>query len=303
MKERSMEIVTLVENSCYDKRLMPEFGLSLLITIRDNTILFDMGASARFADNAQILEKDLAKVDCAVISHAHFDHGGGLAAFTEKNHLAPIYAGPGLDRNYYASVAAKMPLALQPLLLPVLKKSELFSRYIGIDDSVVQEVSGRIEIISGQKEILPDVFLLGNITMKYPNADGNKYLLEMSANGMRQDSFDHELIMVIREVDGLTLFTGCGHRGILNMVEAVEESFKNEKIKAVIGGFHLALQPGKPGIAGTREDIVSIAEKFKKANIEKVLTGHCTGHDACSILHEELGESFFKLTTGSRHVI
>ena len=94
-----MGIVTLVENSCYDKRLMPEFGLSLLVTFPDNTILFDMGASARFTDNAEIPEKDLAKVNCAVISHAHFDHGGGLAAFIEKNHLAPIYAGPGVDRQ------------------------------------------------------------------------------------------------------------------------------------------------------------------------------------------------------------
>ena len=72
-----MEILTLVENRCYDKRLMPEFGLSLLVTFRDSTILFDMGASSRFADNAEIMDKDLAKVDCAVISHAHFDHGGG----------------------------------------------------------------------------------------------------------------------------------------------------------------------------------------------------------------------------------
>jgi 7,8-dihydropterin-6-yl-methyl-4-(beta-D-ribofuranosyl)aminobenzene 5'-phosphate synthase len=298
-----MEIVTLVENSCYDKRLMPEFGLSLLVTFRDNTILFDMGASARFADNAVILEKDLAKVDCAVISHAHFDHGGGLAAFASKNHLAPIYTGAGVEGSYHASVGAKIPLSLQPLFLPMLTKSELLSRYIGLDGSALQEVSGRIEVISGLKEILTDVFLLGSIPMKHPNAEGNKYLLEKSAHGMRRDSFDHELIMIIREADGLTLFTGCGHRGIINMVEAVEENFKEERIKAVVGGFHLALQPGKPRIAGKREDIVDIARKFKAANIEKVVTGHCTGGDACAILHEELGEHFFKLTTGSRHVV
>ena len=264
-----MEIVTLVENSCYDKRLMPEFGLSLLVSFSDKTILFDMGASSRFADNAEILERDLAKVDCAVISHAHFDHGGGLATFTEKNHLAPIYTGPGVDGSYYATVGAKLPLSLQPLFLPVLTKLKVLSRYIGIDGSVVQEVSGRIEVVSGIQEILPDVFLLGNIKMKHPNAEGNKYLLENSASGMHRDPFEHELIMVIREADGLTLFTGCGHRGIINMVEAVEENFQGERIKAVIGGFHLALQPGKPRIAGTREDIIGIARKLKNANVEK----------------------------------
>jgi 7,8-dihydropterin-6-yl-methyl-4-(beta-D-ribofuranosyl)aminobenzene 5'-phosphate synthase len=298
-----MEVVTLVENSCYDKKLMPEFGLSLLITFSDHTILFDMGASSRFADNAEILEKDLAKVNCAVLSHAHYDHGGGLATFAEKNHLAPIYTGPGVERNYYASAAAKMPLPLQPLLLPLLTKSELLSSYIGLDGAALQEVSGRIEIVSGLKEILPDVFLLGNIEMKYPNAEGNKYLLEKSAKGMRRDPFEHELVMVIRESDGLTIFTGCGHRGIINMIEAVEENFKDERIKAVVGGFHLALQPGKPRIAGTRQEIEGIAMKLKTAKVKKVITGHCTGEDACSILHEELGEHFFMLTTGSNHSI
>ncbi len=298
-----MEIVTLVENSCYDKRLMPEFGLSLLVAFSGKTILFDMGASSRFADNAEILEKDLARVDCAVISHAHYDHGGGLDAFTAKNHLAPIYTGAGVEGKYYASIGAKMPLSLQQFFMPILAKSEILSRYIGLDGSTLQKAYGRIEVISGLKEILPDVFLLGKIQMKHPNAEGNKYLLEKSANGMHRDPFNHELIMIIREADGLTLFTGCGHSGILNMVEAVQENFKQVRIKAIVGGFHLALQPGKPCIAGTREDIADIARKLKAANVEKVVTGHCTGEDACTILHQELGEHFFKLTTGSRHII
>ena len=65
----------------------------------------------------------------------------------------------------------------------------------------------------------------------------------------------------------------------------------------------LSLQPGKPDIAGTREDIVGIARKFREADVEKVITGHCTGKDACAILHEELGEHFFMLKTGSKHSV
>ncbi len=298
-----MEIVTLVENSCHDTRLQPEFGLSLLVNFSGGNILFDMGASKRFAENAEAMGIDLAEVDGAVISHAHFDHGGGLAAFAEKNNRAPIYTAPGSGGSYYASVGAKMPLLLQPLLLPVLNNLPMFSRYIGLETSALQDVAGRIEVVSGIKEILADVFLLTEIKAQYPVAEGNKYLLEKSAQGMRRDPFNHELIMAIRESDGLTLFTGCGHRGIINMVETVQENFHQERIKAVVGGFHLALQPGKPRIAGTREDIATIARKFKEANVEKVITGHCTGEGACAILQEELGENLVRLTTGSRHSV
>lgn len=298
-----MEIITLVENSCFDSRLMPEFGLSLLIRFSGKTILFDMGASGRFAENAAILQVNLNEVDYAVVSHAHFDHGGGLATFVQKNHLAPIYTGPGADGTYYASVGAILPVGLQRFLLPVLKKSLLFCRYIGLDDSVLKEVAGRLEVVQGEKEIFPGVYLLGNVAMERANAEGNKYLLTRSARGLNEDSFEHELVMVIREEDGLTLFTGCGHRGIVNMVEAVKKRFSGERLKAVIGGFHLALQPGKPGIAGTREDIVEIADNFKEAEVEKIITGHCTGNDACTILHEELGQKFFRLTTGSKHQV
>ena len=41
--------------------------------------------------------------------------------------------------------------------------------------------------------------------------------------GLQPDGFTHELIMVVREAGGRTLFTGCGHRGIVNMIETVRQ--------------------------------------------------------------------------------
>ena len=298
-----MEIVTLIENSSNDSLLQAEFGLSLLVRSAGGTVLFDMGGSAAFTENARRLDVDLKEVDCAVLSHAHYDHGGGLAAFVRINATAPIYTGTRADGDYYGNAGAKMGPVLHSLLYPIIATNRHFCRYVGIDKEVLSTLKDRHRVISARKEILPDVFLLKQSKNSYPRPEGNKYLLEKTAAGMRQDSFEHELIMVIRETDGLSIFTGCGHGGIVNMVDTVQTSFTGEPIKAVIGGFHLALQPGKPTLAGSRQDVVNIASRLKEAGVARVISGHCTGEEACGVLLEEMADKFSVMTTGSVHAI
>lgn len=298
-----MEIVTLIENTSADGRVRPEFGLSLLVRCKGGEVLFDMGASARFSENAEVLGCDLAGVDCGVVSHAHYDHGGGLNAFLQLNDSAPIYMGRGGNGEYYGSGAALFPRFLQPLLTPLVDRNPRFCRYIGLDADSLQRAAGRLQVVEAQWEILPGIFLLTDIAVTHPLAEGNNYLLEKTVTGVCPDAFGHELIMVVREEDGLCLFTGCGHRGIVNMLESVEHHFPGEQIKAVTGGFHLALRPGKPGIAGSRDDIIGIGEKFHRLGIKRVITGHCTGKEACEILREVLGDNLEYLSTGSKHSV
>lgn len=293
-----MEIITLVENSCNDGTLKEEFGLSLLIRVEQGTILFDMGASSLFASNAERMGIDLEEVDCAVISHGHYDHGGGLPTFLLKNEDVKVYLGKGANGSFFGNIGAKMNPSLQPFFYPLIKHSKWFSRYIGLEKSALAENEDRFIYIEGCLEIMKDIYLLQEVENRYPLAEGNKYLLEKKDGKLQQDGFDHELIMVIREPDGIVLFTGCGHGGIVNMIKTVQHRFIKEKIKAVVGGFHLSLQPGKPAIAGSIEDIEFIAREIERAGVAKVITGHCTGDDACAILRDKLGEKFTTFSTG-----
>ncbi len=293
-----MEIVTLVENSCSNDRLKEEFGLSLLVKSEENTILFDMGSSSLFASNAAKMGIDLNEVDCAVVSHGHYDHGGGLQTFFHQNSEAKVYLGREADGDFYGNIGAKIPPFLQPFFYPLVKNRQLLSRYIGLDRSTLMNFHERLVYAEGLVEIKNNIFLLSDIMDDFPIAEGNKYLLEKRDGTLQPDRFVHELVMVIREGDGLVLFTGCGHGGIVNMVKTVQHYFKDEPLKAIVGGFHLALQPGKPGIAGTREDIERIAQEFDSAGVNKVITGHCTGDEASAILQAKMGEKFVSFSTG-----
>ena len=86
-----MKITVLLENTTARADMKTEHGLSLYIETEKHKILFDMGQTEIFAENAKKLGIDLSQVDVAVLSHGHYDHGGGLAKFLDINNRATVY--------------------------------------------------------------------------------------------------------------------------------------------------------------------------------------------------------------------
>ena len=86
-----MIVKVLSENTSSSEKLGSEHGLSLYIETETHKILFDTGASGLFAENAEKMGVDLTRIDLAVISHGHYDHGGGLKTFLGINNRAKIY--------------------------------------------------------------------------------------------------------------------------------------------------------------------------------------------------------------------
>ena len=90
-KGKPMRVVTLIENTAGCPELVCEHGLSFYIETGKHRILFDAGQTDAFAQNAEKLNVDLGSVDFAVLSHGHYDHGGGLQKFLQINQTAPVY--------------------------------------------------------------------------------------------------------------------------------------------------------------------------------------------------------------------
>ena len=72
-----MIIKVLSENTAASDEFGCEHGLSLYVETGKHRLLFDTGASDLFAKNAARLGVELSAVDTAVLSHGHYDHGGG----------------------------------------------------------------------------------------------------------------------------------------------------------------------------------------------------------------------------------
>ena len=74
---------------------------------------------------------------------------------------------------------------------------------------------------------------------------------------------------------GLAMVTGCGHGGVLNLLDYARRTFQGgERIHAIYGGLHIApLEDWDE----SREQVINALRGY---NISKVACNHCTGHTA-----------------------
>ncbi|MCI1779956.1 MAG: MBL fold metallo-hydrolase [Bacteroidales bacterium] len=265
-----MEIIFLIDNRLYDKKLFSEHGLSILIkTDAGKTILCDTGLSGRFADNAEKLGEDLQKTDFAVISHGHNDHIGGLERFLQTNGTAPVYMSDKITGSlYYSSRGGK-------------------NHKISIDTSILESTfPERIVKVEKSRWLSEDTALVFNTCYKYPEPAGNKFLTAKSPKGTCEypDDFLHEMSLVFRTPKGIIIISPCSHNGILNIAESCRKFAGTNDIFAFIGGFHL------PDGGGEKEkDLAELSGMLEKLYPEMLLyTGHCTGETALSYLSESL---------------
>lgn len=278
-----MRVTVLVENDLLDGRddLTAEFGLSLHVQTGDQQILFDTGATGVFAGNAEVLGIDLAEVDVAVLSHHHFDHGGGLGRFFEVNDRARVYlrSAESADRYFKALAVIKRP--------------------IGLDSTLLARCRDRFEFVHDEHEVAPGVFLITKIGVTHDRPKGNRHLYVERGGSLVPDPFDHELVMVVREANGMVVFSGCSHSGILNMIEAAVDRFPGVPIKAVIGGFHLIGLPLFNTMAASRAEVEDIARRILALSPGTVYSGHCTGVRGFKVLEGVMGDTLKPFRTGA----
>ena len=277
-----MKVTALIENkaSDTDTHLASEWGLSLHIAFNNHDILFDTGASGAFALNAERLSINVAAIEAAVLSHHHFDHGGGLGRFLELNANARVYLGERPNGDCFIKI------------LLLLKK------YVGLEKALFETYHDRFAIVREPTQILPDVFIFPHILGTYPKPKGNKRLYLKRNGTLLPDDFTHEIVMAIKENGKLVIFTGCSHNGILNMVDTVAKKFVGVPIKAVIGGFHLVASPPFNTMAGSVREVEAFGRAVLDYPVDVTYTGHCTGTKAFDVLKGVMGERLRDMQTG-----
>lgn len=260
-----MKLWTLLENTSCREDLTPEHGLSLYLETGTRRILFDSGQSGTFADNAKKMGIDLSRVDTVILSHGHYDHGGGLLRFLGQNHTASIYASPRCFGDFYNGR----------------------EKYIGLDPAL--KVSNRFVPVTTPTDLGDGLILIpaSQLPTPYPV---NSYGLNVREQGcFRPDDFLHEQYLLLKETDKTILLSGCSHRGILNIATYFHPD-------VLIGGFHFKkLDP-----QGDGEPILSQAAQTLLRLPTVYYTGHCTGAAQYEFLKEKMGDRLFYLSTGSK---
>ena len=268
-----MRIRMLIENEKLKDfpELEKEHGLSILLGINGENILFDTGATGKFIDNADKMGIDIENIDTLVISHGHYDHGGGLSRFLERNKKARILMHSRAREKHYIKV--------------------LFKKFdASIPETVFHNYSNRITFIDKTTEISKGIFIITDAVKNYPWVKFNKRMLIKEDGKFKADDLKHEIIMAVENNKKLVVITGCSHNGVINMIQSAVNKLPDMPIQAVIGGFHI--------MGESEQTVRELGKKLSEFNIEKTYTCHCTGKKSYKVLKHELREGIDYLCTG-----
>ncbi|MGM9619172.1 MAG: MBL fold metallo-hydrolase [Oscillospiraceae bacterium] len=261
-----MKITVLMENRTQREDMRCAHGLSLYIETAERKLLFDMGPDGTFLENARTMGIDLAEVDMAFLSHGHHDHAGGLAAFCEVNEKASIYMEKDAFGLYYGTAGEERV-------------------YAGIDQSFLR-YRDRFVFTNGRTMVDNAVTLFSDVRGELYCVPLNDGMTEERNGIFVQDDFRHEQNLIVTEGTKRVLFTGCAHRGIVNILRRTEEILGRAP-DAVVGGFHL--YDHTTGELPEEKLLSGVAAELK-ARPGRCCTGHCTGIAAYRTLRSALGE-------------
>lgn len=271
-----MKIVTLLENTAVNAALRTAHGLSLYVETPRHRVLFDMGPDGGFLDNARVLGVDLSAVDVAVVSHGHYDHGGGLRAFCEANSRADLLIHMDAFGDFYALREGETP------------------RYIGLDPEL-WELESRVIPTADAVRLDEELQLFSDVPLDFPTEMANAGLMVKTAQGLRPDPFTHEQSLLVTAGGKAVVLAGCAHRGIVNILAGARQRLGRAP-DAVFGGFHLF---GLPEGEAQSDRLIDRVGQALLEGETVYYTGHCTGNYAYDRLRGILGSRLRPMQGGT----
>ena len=139
-----MKITLIYDNEVWKEGFRAGWGFSCLVEAYDKKILFDTGANGSILlDNMKKLNIEPTMVEEIFISHAHWDHMGGLSDFLKINPVK-VYIPSSCQKPYGAKEVIKIK---EPLKIDenIFSTGEL----MGVEQSLVVKTEKGLVVIVG----------------------------------------------------------------------------------------------------------------------------------------------------------
>lgn len=270
-----IQITCVVDNSVRPvSTLWGEHGLAFLIEMEGQRVLFDTGASGTvLMHNLCELEFPPASIAALALSHAHYDHTGGLEAFLRKRPGLPVYAHPDLLRERFSR-----------------RGQEAKSVGLRLTEDALRR-SADLRLSDAPQEIVPGVWTTGEIRDR-PEPEGRApHHWIRDGESWTPDPYRDDLALVLDSPAGLVLVCGCCHAGLLNTLLHVRRTFGQDPV-AILGGTHL--------ISADEAHLRRIVQLLRPLGPPALYLNHCTGIAAYVALAHALGEPVHPCPAGTR---
>lgn len=276
----SLKITTLVEDSRGENLTLKNIhGLAFYVESEEKRIFFDTGQKDYVIHNANMLGLDLSKIDEIIISHNHYDHGGGLKHLINKYGPQKIIVHEKFFREKYA-----------------IKNNTFKYSGSGINEEEIRKRKCKIKKIKNNITFLSDNFFIAANFLRYNDFEKeNQHFVIKKDNDYEVDRFEDEIALGIKSTKGLVIILGCSHPGPVNIINHIIKETGITDIYMILGGTHL--------IGGDERRIINTIEHLKKFNIDYLGLSHCTGKKAEKYLNKEFPDKFFSNHTGYSIII
>jgi 7,8-dihydropterin-6-yl-methyl-4-(beta-D-ribofuranosyl)aminobenzene 5'-phosphate synthase len=262
--------ITVLSTMLADGDSLGEWGFAALVEADGHRILFDTGAHTDIVlKNTKTLKVDLTTVPEVILSHWHDDHVAGFITLRREvaaktpTALARTHVGDGI---FLPRIGMPPGVELNPMI-------RIKSDY---------EASGGAFVIHDKPaQIHPGVWLTGRVPRKNPERNWSGRTQMKTPAGIVEDTLPDDMALVINTERGLVIVTGCGHAGVINIIEHARTFVRPARIHALIGGIHL--------FNASEETLSWTAGKLREYGVENVVGAHCTGIETVYRFRRDLG--------------
>lgn len=268
-----VRVKIVVDNQAGDG-LEAEHGFSLWIETGGRRILFDTGQGFAFPVNSARLGVPLERTDAVVLSHGHYDHGGGLDYASER--------APDAVVHYHAAATKKRYSVRGGEAKPIHLSHQVVSLLESLPDH-------RRRLVEAPAEVVRGVGITGSIPRSVPGEDTGGPFYE-DPEGLKPDPIEDDMALWIPTARGLVVFLGCGHSGLLNTLNYIRRISQEPRVHAILGGFHLQ--------AASSKRLDRTVSALEQLGPDRIVPCHCTGERASRAFEEALGDRVIRGQAG-----